>query len=221
MNKKLIGTLMSVVLAGYLVSVPLKSIAQDPGNQGNQIVPAIDLDQADVRDALKILFRATGANYTVASDVQGTVTVHLKDVAFETVLRNITNQVDATYRIEGGVYNIIKKPSATEPTNTNQNPIEAGASFNFPQRIKLNHVDPALIYHLLSGTSETTLYPESTSMSGISTVGNGTGGGGGGGLSGGGSGGFSGGGSSGGSSGGFGGSGGGGSSGGGGFGGGR
>jgi hypothetical protein len=46
------------------------------------------------------------------------VTASLKDVTFDTALQNLLRQVDATYRIEGGVYNIILRVP-DEPTIDN------------------------------------------------------------------------------------------------------
>ncbi|MGV3614361.1 MAG: hypothetical protein ACO1SV_03405 [Fimbriimonas sp.] len=76
-----------------------------------RIVPSVEFQSADVRHALRQLFRNQGVSYTVAPDVQGTVTLSLTNVTFETALTNLTRQVDATYRIEGGVILIVKRPS--------------------------------------------------------------------------------------------------------------
>ena len=84
----------------------------------SQAIPVIELDQADIRDALKIIFKAVNASYTASNDVQGTVTVHLRDVPFETALRNVLNQVNATYRVEGNVYVIIPKPETQKLTSS-------------------------------------------------------------------------------------------------------
>ena len=69
----------------------------------------LEFEQADVREVLKALFKPLNLSFTVDNDVQGTITVNLVNVTFETALQNITRQVDSTYRIEGGVYRIIKK----------------------------------------------------------------------------------------------------------------
>lgn len=70
---------------------------------------SLELTDTDVREALRELFREGGTSYTIAPDVQGSITVALKNVTFETALQNILKQVNATYRIEGGVYIIIDR----------------------------------------------------------------------------------------------------------------
>ena len=57
-------------------------MAQEDPTQ--HIIPSMDLQQADVRDALRALFRNVNVNYSIAPEVQGTVTVSLKNVLFET-----------------------------------------------------------------------------------------------------------------------------------------
>lgn len=98
---------LGLALVGSVTAVPVRAYAQD---QGEKIIPSLDLDQADVRDALKIIFKVTGYSYSVDPAVQGTITVHLENKTFETVLRNVLNQVGATYRLEAGVYNIVPRP---------------------------------------------------------------------------------------------------------------
>ncbi|HLK13594.1 MAG TPA: hypothetical protein VKT78_02215, partial [Fimbriimonadaceae bacterium] len=94
---------LGVILMG---GAPLKAHAQaDGGSQdvSNQLIASLDLEDVDVRDAIRALFKNVNANYVVAPEVQGTVTITLKNVKFEVALRNILDQVKATYRIEGGI----------------------------------------------------------------------------------------------------------------------
>ena len=89
-------TVLSLAIAGALVMAPATTLAQD-----DKIIPSLDLDQADIRDALKIIFKNAGYSYSVNQSVQGTVTVHLQNIPFQTALRNVLNQVGATYmRVE-------------------------------------------------------------------------------------------------------------------------
>lgn len=221
--KQTVMALAGLALAGALLTAPLSTVAQDVSNQR---IPRLELDQADVRDALRILFRSVGANYTIAPEVQGTITVSLTDVPFETALRAVLQQVNATYRVEGGIYVIIPRPAETRPTGTGQTAppdLNVGQGVYF-EVIPLREADPALIIAILSGVADVGDAPEISSLIGGFGGGGfsgGSGGGftGGGGFSGGGGGGFSGGGF-GGSGGGFGGGGGGFGGGGGGFGGG-
>lgn len=46
--------------------------------------------------------------------MQGVVTISLRNVPFDLALQNILRQVDATYRVEAGVYQIITKQAAAQ-----------------------------------------------------------------------------------------------------------
>ncbi len=159
--------------------MPARALAQNPQDQ---VIPSLDLQQADIRDALKILFKDVGVSYTVAPDVQGSVTVSLHNVPFETALQNVLKQVDATYRVEGGVFNVVKRE---EPTNTilQSNPGQelqpTGPTLRL-HRFKIQHADPLLIYLLLLGRVPIgTTGPELSNATGVGGGGGGVGGGGG------------------------------------------
>ncbi len=140
-----------VALMTLIVAAPMSASAQD--DPRDRMVQSLELDQADIRDALKLLFRMVGSNYSVASDVQGTVTISLQNVPFETALRAVLNQVESTWRVEGGIYNIIKKP---EPATVNPGvDLGPGAGTapqqqSVPRRIKIRSADPYLILLLIS-----------------------------------------------------------------------
>ncbi|MBX3114024.1 MAG: hypothetical protein KF836_05605 [Fimbriimonadaceae bacterium] len=217
--KKTAGLALTLAMVIGLLAAPAPAVAQQDPN--NIIIESLELDQADIRDALKVLFRSTSLNYTVAPDVQGVVTVSLKQVPFKTALRGLLQQVDATWREEGNIFNVIRKPEVTAPTTTtpdfgNQN---SGSDF-FPPIQLLG--DPQTILNILMDQAGVGDNPETSSGLGISAGNGGLGGGGfgggsggfggggfGGGGFGGGSGGFGGGGFGGGGGGGFGGAGGG------------
>ena len=92
------GAAMGTLL---LAGAPTAAFAQNDVSGKN--ISSLDYESADVREALRALFKNVGVSYTIASDVQGLVTVHLRNIPFEAALQQITRQVDATYRIEGGV----------------------------------------------------------------------------------------------------------------------
>ena len=188
MKKATLG-MIALAFAATLVLAPSMINAQQ-NDPRNQTIAELKLDNADVRDALKLLFGKVGVSYSVAPDVQGLVTCNLKDVPFETALRNLLNQVNATYRIEGGIYNVIVKPdtSGTQSNPTNETPAtEASKPI---RKIRLYSADPSLIIAILNNnTNPQSTFPEIT----LNPLGGGGFGGGGGGFSGGG-GGFSGGG---------------------------
>lgn len=180
--KTTLKSILTIATATVLLGAPLLLVAQDGGGQDprNTVIPSIELDNADVRDALKILFRAANVQYTVDPTVQGLVTVSLKDVPFETALRNILNQVNATWRVDTGVYNIIQKPQQNETNTSTDLSNVPTATANTPIKIPVMHADPYHIVALLSGQDSQNNYPE------VSTNIGGFGGGGGGGFGGGG-----------------------------------
>ena len=184
LKKSTVGLVcLAMIAACGLVPLP----AHSQGGPGGTIIPSVQFENADIRDALKVLFRPVGASYSVAPEVQGLVTANLTNVPFETALRNLLNQVNATYRIEGGIYNIIIKP--TENPNP-VNPIDGGATAtrtNPIVKIRIRNADPALIIAILSNQISVTTPPEISGLSGgIGGQGGGGFGGGGGGLGGGG-----------------------------------
>jgi hypothetical protein len=167
------GILGAIMLGG----LPSMVIAQqDPSNKN---IPSLQYEGADVREALRALFHSVNVSYSIAPEVQGSITVDLKDQTFETCLQAITRQVDATYRIEGGIYYIVKRednvvgPGQETPV---VNPGD-GKRVGF---IKILHADPALIALLLGpakGSQRYTGYPEITQLSYAKSNGGGSGGG--------------------------------------------
>jgi len=183
LNTKL--ALAAVFGATLFCALPSSALAQDDPSQKN--IPSLEYEQADVREALRALFKNVGVSYTIAPEVQGTITVSLKNVTFETALQNITRQVDATYRIEGGIYQIVRREVDATGTQTGEVPTVATGDGKQWIRLRLiKHADPQLIFLLIGqqgGSQDFSLYPERTT---ISNTPSGGGGGGGGGLGGGG-----------------------------------
>lgn len=170
-----------LALIGFAFCTPVKSFAQ--GDVRDKIIPSLQMEDGDVRDALKIIFRFAGASYIVAADVQGTVNIDITNQPFETVLRAVLNQVDATWVNEGGIYNIIRKPAVdggvTAPV-TDVNPGAGTQTSKFPRRIRISHADPALIIQLMGNPETANPYLEPEMSTKVSGGGGGFGGGGGG-----------------------------------------
>ena len=207
MRKNLRFILAAGIGLAMLNGLPAITHAQtDPADQ---IIPSLDLDSVDVREALRALFKSVGVSYSIAPEVQGTVTVNLKNVRFDTALQNILKQVDATWRVEAGVYQIIKREEIQPPTTGNEAPTQT-TNNKIRRKVFVRHADPLFIAALISqdkGNQSFSLWPEmSTVINSRSGGGGGGGGFGGGGFGGGGGGGgFGGGGFGGGGGGGFGG----------------
>ena len=156
------GKLIAALVLGAVCSgvIAPRAYAQ---NDPRDTKITLSLNDADVREALKMLFKSVNAQYSIAPEVQGTVVVDLKEIPFETALRNILDQVKATYRIETGIYVIVMReeigarPETTEPTPT-------AAAKKPLRRFKLMHADPLLILMLLTGTLDPYGQPEYSAL---------------------------------------------------------
>ena len=146
-------------LAGvFLLSgafLPAHAAVEDPRNK---LVPYLNLEQSSIHDALRILFKIAGAPYTIESNVQGFVTVKLENQPFETVLRNVLNQIGATYRVQEGVYEIVMRPVPTSSREYGApSSVPSEASAEGIRRIFIQSADPQLIMTLLTQTYGSTL----------------------------------------------------------------
>ena len=178
------------VVAGLTMIGGTSSRALAQVDPTNTLIPTLELQDADVREALRALFKNVSISYSIAPEVQGSVTVSLRNQTFEACLRNILNQVDATYRVEGGVYQIIKREAAPAPENNGTGTTTAPPATKITRRIKIRSADPQLIAILIgsdNGNSSYSLPPEITAVSSGGSQGGGFGGqfGGGGGQQGG------------------------------------
>ncbi len=114
-----VGGVALLGIAGSLVSGPAYAEPGKPGDRraarrqdpGQKIIPSVEFHNVDLREAVRSLFRGAGVSYSISPEVQGIITVSLRNVVLETALQNILRQVDATYRIESGVYDIVLRES--------------------------------------------------------------------------------------------------------------
>ena len=168
-----------------LAGAPTSAFAQNDPSQTN--IASLEFQSTDVREALRALFKNVGVSYTIAPDVQGTITVSLKNVPFETALQNITRQVEATYRIEGGVYQIVRREDPTPTGTTTDNGVGTLApNRNVRRKIKIRYADPQFIAILLGTDKGSQNYGLAPEISTIQNTPQSQGGGLGGGLGGGG-----------------------------------
>lgn len=150
--------LVTTLALGMLAAGPSLALAQE--DPMRTIVHSLDVQQADVRDAIRALFKDVKVSYSVEADVQGVVTAAFRDVEFETALTNILRQVDATYRIESGVIVIMKKKAPVMPNPTTPElPIPARPG-TYIKRIYIQHIDPMLLFMLLNGNTNVLTPPE-------------------------------------------------------------
>lgn len=163
-------TLLAAMAAISLGGMPLKAAAQAGGQDeiGNQVIATLDLQDVDIRDAIRALFKNVNANYVVQPEVQGTVTITLKNIKFDVALRNILDQVKATYRIEGGMYTILKREEPIfNPGDPGPVPLTQPALRT--ARIYIGHSDPGFIIRMLAaaGTSSVQFPEYSTIQNGM------------------------------------------------------
>jgi type II secretory pathway component GspD/PulD (secretin) len=78
-----------------------------------------EFSSEDVRGALRALFRNVNVNYSIAPEVQGTVNGHIQG-SFLDVLSLILEQVRGTYRVQSGVFQIVKIEQFTRPNSLQQ-----------------------------------------------------------------------------------------------------
>ena len=137
------------------------ALAQGAGGEGGQDVRdkkvTLNLENADIRYALKLLFQSVGVNYTLDSSVQGMVTASLSDVRFEVALENILKSVQSqlplTYDKENGIYHVkVKQEQLPEQTTEPEKEQPVAPKFN-PQKLKVKSVDANILALILGGSA--------------------------------------------------------------------
>lgn len=98
---KVFGKVTALLILGSLVSM---ATAQDVSLEK----VTIRASNAPIASTLKSLF-SHRAKFTLAKDVTGRVSIDAKNVAFETAVRYLLSQVDATYTYANGNYTITRK----------------------------------------------------------------------------------------------------------------
>jgi len=101
MNLGVLRTILISVIIFFGIFIPVK--AQDKNKN-----ITVELNNADIRSALQILFKSEGLNFSLDENVSGMVSVSLHDVPFKVALESILRSTDSsnplTYTIENGVY---------------------------------------------------------------------------------------------------------------------
>ena len=157
--------MMIAALAAMTIGGVSSAHAQD--NILDKVIASAEYQQADIREALKTLFRQVDANYSILPEVQGTVTINLKNARFELVLQNLLNQVNATFRYEAGVFVIVPRPAEnTGLPPDDQNTTQPVAPPKITRKIFIRSMDPMLMAMLIGQTGQSWLgSPEPMSLS--------------------------------------------------------
>src|SRR5258708_15678493 len=115
----------------------------------------LNLENADLRYALKLLFTSAGVNYTLDQAVQGTVTVALTDVQFRTALESVLRSTQSvsplTHRVEDSVYIITPKVEVVETAGNPPDEVKPEPKSRI-QKIQLNFADVYDIVQAFGGT---------------------------------------------------------------------
>jgi len=120
---------------------------------------------SDVREVIIALLKPEGISYSINPEVQGSVTVSVKDVPLETVLENVLRQVDCTYEVSGGLVVIKKRKQDTILPETNETITQSGKTAKIIRKVFIRSADPLLIAMLLSGNQNYFGSPEPTQSS--------------------------------------------------------
>jgi type II secretory pathway component GspD/PulD (secretin) len=126
---------MGLFLAALAAQGILTSTEVTAARSHKTNVPFLEVNQADAREVIKRLFWDYHFAGTIAPEVQGTITLSLRNVDFDTALQNILRQVEATYRIDHGFFEIVRTPDPSssisiEPPPVNATMMEVSASYS-------------------------------------------------------------------------------------------
>jgi hypothetical protein len=72
-------------------------------------VVTLNVKNVDIRTALRHIANQGNFNYTVATGLDGIVSVNAVEQPAGKVLQSVLGQVDGTFRVDGGIYNFIPK----------------------------------------------------------------------------------------------------------------
>jgi type II secretory pathway component GspD/PulD (secretin) len=112
MNGRLANRLAFGALVIVTALMPITALGQKADDISSRKV-TLNMENGDIRAALKSLFKSVNANYTIDQAVRGEVTVSLTDVPFrtalESILKSTQSQKPLTYRVEDGVYIVAPK----------------------------------------------------------------------------------------------------------------
>jgi type IV pilus assembly protein PilQ len=71
--------------------------------KGEKLITA-DAVNAPIADLVKQASQETNKNYSIYSEMKGTITIHVSDVSYETFLSLLFKSTDYTYHAENGIY---------------------------------------------------------------------------------------------------------------------
>ncbi|HSV74024.1 MAG TPA: hypothetical protein VLH79_09720, partial [Chthonomonadales bacterium] len=146
-----IGSALTLSALCCLLFSGVPAAAQEAPGEGRRI--DLNLENADIRYALRLLFNAAGVDYTIDQAVQGVVTVSLRQqpflTALEAILRSTATMLPLTYRVEGGVYTIAPKIETPEEMMPEGDREQAQPPPLRWDRLRTRHLDAATMAEML------------------------------------------------------------------------
>ena len=103
LKKIVIFPAISLILT-QLNIIPLYSQQNTLAGEANLL--NLNLKDADIKDALKIISQASGLNIVVDKNVSANINITLKDVTWETALDTILKTNDLTYKTQDNIIRI-------------------------------------------------------------------------------------------------------------------
>jgi hypothetical protein len=150
-NMFILGIKVAVLGIGLFLLSQRPAQAQDAPDLSSGISTSVDLRDAPVRSALEQLFREAKLDFVIAPDVQGTVTMTLKDLPLEQVLKIIcrSNSIPLTFTKEGKRYEVkVRKAAINTQTQAVSVPEPPTTTANY-EVINLKHLDPRQLTGIL------------------------------------------------------------------------
>ncbi len=153
--------LVMVVAGGVL----LAKVAPPVGGEFEQEQPrekliTLNVRDTDLRSVLTMVFNQAGVNYTIANNVQGSVTAYIEGQTLDSALRVVLSPLGFTWRKDGSIYMVAMKQDALPPSTP---PVEffEDSMFREPvkeqdiriEKIPLNYIDAYELKALLEGGS--------------------------------------------------------------------
>jgi hypothetical protein len=156
--RRAVGTVSLVALAVVLGTVAAPAVAQDGGStEVNTKKVTLNLENANIQYALKMLFQMVNVNYNIDTNVQGSVTISLNEVGFrialEQILKSSQSQLPLTYRVEDGIYHVSVKQEVIEeqPADTGNETETTPVKKARTQKIQINFADSMDIAMVFGG----------------------------------------------------------------------
>lgn len=99
-----------VVLAMAMFGVSAESLVPRGFQEPKARIVDLELSELEIGKAVAYLFAKVNGKYSLAPNVKGVTTVSLRGIPFEDALANVLRQVNATWRVKDGIYEIALKP---------------------------------------------------------------------------------------------------------------